>query len=59
MRVQIALHMQGYEIGTVDGAMNATTLSSVYKYQEKMGMVPSGQITSQVLNSLGIIMADF
>ena len=59
MRVQIALHMQGYDIGTVDGAMNATTLSSMYKYQEKMGMVPSGQITSQVLNSLGIIMADF
>ena len=55
VQVQVALHVLRYDVGAVNGNMHANTVAAVYKYQMDRGMVPSGKITHQVLDSLGIV----
>ena len=55
LRVQLALDDLGYEVGPIDGELNATTVSALHKYQRDKNMIHSGKITQQVLNSLGIV----
>lgn len=54
-RVQLALASRGYEVGEVDGRMHARTVAAVYRFQQDIGQVPSGKITSDVLGSLAIV----
>ena len=55
LRVQLALDDLGYDVSPINGELNATTVSALYKYQEKKNMIPSGKITQEVLDSLGIV----
>ncbi len=55
LRIQLALDDLGYDVGPINGELNATTVSALYKYQKKKNLVPSGKITQEVLDSLGIV----
>jgi len=54
LRVQLALYGLGYEVGPVNGNVSASTVAALYKYQKNKGMIPSGKITHEVLDSLVI-----
>ena len=53
-RVQLALSNLGYEIGSVNGSLNAKTMAAIYKYQENKNLIPSGQITDELVKLLEI-----
>lgn len=55
LRVQLALDDLGYDVGPINGELDATTVSALHKYQEDKNMIPSGKITQEVLDSLGIV----
>jgi len=55
LRVQLSLYGLGYEVGPVNGNLNATTVAALYNYQKDKGMVPSGKITHEVLDLLSIV----
>jgi len=55
MRTQIVLLAKGYEVGEVNGELHARTVAALYRYQDDVGQIPSGRVTSEVLSSLGII----
>ncbi|MDB6117814.1 MAG: hypothetical protein JWO08_1595 [Verrucomicrobiaceae bacterium] len=52
--VQAALARRGYYGGPVDGAIGPQSRRSIARYQAEHGMRPSGEITSQLLQSLGL-----
>jgi peptidoglycan hydrolase-like protein with peptidoglycan-binding domain len=54
MRVQFALSNQGYEIGSVDGSLDAKTMAAIYKFQTNSKLIPSGQITDELVRLLEI-----
>ena len=51
---QIALIARGYDVTSVDGALDARTMAAIYKFQEANGMNPDGRVTPQVLTALNI-----
>lgn len=54
-RAQIALAAKGYDVGAMDGQIDARTVAALYRYQGDQGMVPDGKLTNEVLSSLGIV----
>lgn len=52
--VQTALGERGYRVGTPDGLMGPATVAAIRTYQSDTGMRPTGQITPELLASLGI-----
>ncbi len=52
--VQSALARRGYYSGAVDGAIGPQSRRSIARYQAEHGMRPSGEITTQLLQSLGL-----
>lgn len=55
LRVQLALDGLGYDVGSINGELHATTVSALHKYQGDKKLIPSGKITQKVLDSLGIV----
>ena len=55
LRLQLALYGLGYEVGSANGNLDANTVAALYKYQKDKGMIPSGKITHEVLDSLVIV----
>ena len=58
MRTQIALLAKGYEAGEVNGQLHARTVAALYEYQEDVGQIPSGKVTSEVLSSLELLRSE-
>jgi len=54
IRVQFALSKQGYEIGSIDGSLDAKTMAAIYKFQTNSKLIPSGQITDELVRLLEI-----
>jgi len=55
IRVQSALYVKNIYDGPLNGDFNAKTVEAIYRFQAKMGMVPSGKVTEEVLGTLGIV----
>jgi His-Xaa-Ser repeat protein HxsA len=55
MRLQLALHTKGYDIGVVTGELHPKTVAAIYRYQIAQGLVPTGKPSPEVFSSLGII----
>jgi peptidoglycan hydrolase-like protein with peptidoglycan-binding domain len=53
-QVQQRLNHSGIDVGTVDGRWSLVTEKGVKKFQEKQGMVPTGQLDPQTLSALGV-----
>lgn len=53
-RAQLALIARGFEIGVIDGDLDAKTMAAVYKFQAANGLVPSGKLTAEVLTALNV-----
>ncbi len=54
MKVQEALNSLGYDCGGVDGSIGPKTESAIILYQQDRGLSPSGDIDTQLIESLGI-----
>ena len=54
MRVQIALMTRGYYSGSIDGIMGPISRASLMKYQQANNLRPSGTMSTETLNALGI-----
>ncbi|KQZ68041.1 peptidoglycan-binding protein [Lysobacter sp. Root559] len=54
MRVQAALYAKGYDPGAIDGVLGVRTVSALQQFQEAYGLVPTGQMTTETLNALGV-----
>jgi His-Xaa-Ser repeat protein HxsA len=54
MRVQIALTSLGLYQGSVDGVLNDGTKESLTIFQNLKGIEPSGLMTTETLNALGV-----
>lgn len=50
--LQKRLTSRGYDVGIPDGAIGSKTRSAVRDYQVRVGMLPDGMVTSEVLESL-------
>ena len=53
-RVQIALAVEGYYYGRVDGLVGPETRTALSKYQRDHGLDVTGTITNQTLDSLNV-----
>ncbi|MDO5345290.1 MAG: peptidoglycan-binding domain-containing protein [Lachnospiraceae bacterium] len=54
IKVQEALNAAGYDCGTPDGIAGSGTIGQIEKYQTDKGLIVTGTITDEVLESLGI-----
>lgn len=54
-RLQIALLSQGYDVGQINGEMDAKTIAAIYHYQSRSGLIPSGRVSDETLGLLGIV----
>lgn len=52
--VQRALASRGYYRGSIDGQIGPRSRRAIATYQQDRGMRPTGHITSQLLDSLGL-----
>jgi His-Xaa-Ser repeat protein HxsA len=55
VEVQLALISRGHDVGSVDGELDAQTVAAIYDYQDGSGLIPSGKLTNEVMDSLGIV----
>jgi His-Xaa-Ser repeat protein HxsA len=53
-QAQLALLARGYDIGTIDGQIDAKTMAAVFKLQISLGMAANGKLTSEVLTALNV-----
>ena len=53
-RVQEALKLAGYDVGTPDGVAGTRTVTAIRKYQTDKGIPVTGQIDSATLSALGL-----
>jgi His-Xaa-Ser repeat protein HxsA len=53
-RAQLALLARGYDLGTVDGRLDAKTMAALYKLQNALGMPANGKLTPEVLTALNV-----
>jgi ligand-binding sensor domain-containing protein len=53
-RVQEALKLEGYDVGTPDGVAGTRTVTAIRKYQTDKGIPVTGQIDSATLSALGL-----
>lgn len=49
---QLLLTMLGYDIGGVDGAMGPKTVEAIKTFQSRMGVAPTGVVTSELITQL-------
>lgn len=56
--VQNTLNNLGYDCGTPDGIAGSKTSSAIQNYQTDKGLSVTGNITDELLNSLGIVDVD-
>lgn len=54
MRVQIALTSLGLYSDRIDGVLNAATKGSISRFQIVKGLKPTGLMTTETLNALGV-----
>ncbi|WP_110601508.1 His-Xaa-Ser repeat protein HxsA [Salinicola lusitanus] len=54
-RVQLALVVQGYEPGSVDGVMGPKTRSALRSFQKDNHLEVTGRMTNETLNSLNVV----
>lgn len=54
-RVQVALASSGYDVGSLDGTLDARTMASIYRYQEEHNLIPTGSLNDQTVAMLGIL----
>ena len=54
-RLQITLLSRGYDVGEINGEVDAKTIAAIYQYQSRSGLIPTGRITDVTLGSLGLI----
>ena len=54
MRVQAALYAKGYDPGAIDGVLSERTVLALRQLQEAYGLVPTGRMTTETLNALGV-----
>ena len=54
MRVQAALYAKGYDPGAIDGVLSERTVLALRQFQEAYGLVPTGRMTTETLNALGV-----
>ncbi len=54
MRVQLALNTLGLYTGPVDGALGDETKKALTRFQVLKGLEPSGLMTTETLNALGV-----
>lgn len=54
MRVQAALYAKGYDPGAIDGELTESTKLALRKFQNARGLVPTGKMTTQTMNALGV-----
>lgn len=52
--VQRALTNRGYYRGSIDGQIGPQSRRAIARYQQDRGMRPTGYVTSQLLDSLGL-----
>ncbi|MCS0497335.1 lytic murein transglycosylase [Ancylobacter sp. MQZ15Z-1] len=50
--LQQRLASRGYDVGPADGVLGSSTRSAVREYQVRVGMLPDGMATGEVLDSL-------
>lgn len=50
--VESALQARGYEVGTVDGTIDAQSRAGIRAYQRDAGLDPSGQVSAQLLTHI-------
>jgi peptidoglycan hydrolase-like protein with peptidoglycan-binding domain len=50
--VESALQARGYNVGTVDGTIDAQTRAGIRAYQRDAGLDPNGQVSAQLLNHI-------
>lgn len=53
-QAQLGLLARGYDIGTVDGQVDAKTMAAVFKLQNSLGMPANGKLTPEVLDALNV-----
>ena len=54
-RVQIALYLNSYYTGVIDGIVETATKTAISKFQKDKGMQITGSITTEVLDALNIV----
>ncbi len=54
-QAQIALMARGYEVGMLSGELNARTVAALYQYQRDQGLAPTGKLSNETLNHLGVV----
>ena len=53
-QAQLALLARGYDVGTVNGQVDAKTMAAIYKLQNSLGMPANGKLTPEVLDILNV-----
>jgi hypothetical protein len=53
--VQVALNEAGYDCGTADGIVGENTRNAIIAYEKASGITEDGEITGELVKSLGII----
>ncbi len=53
-KTQQQLRARGYQPGTSDGIMGPQTISALRRYQSANGLIVTGKVDSNTLDSLGI-----
>lgn len=51
---QLALLAKGYDVGSIDGKLDAMAMSSIYKFQRDSGMSATGRLTPETLDALNV-----
>lgn len=54
MRVQIELTSRGFYSGNIDGVLGPNTRKAITRFQAQKKLTPSGTMTTDTLNALGI-----
>jgi len=54
IRVQVSLASQGFNVGSINGELHSRTIAAIYEYQSRIGLIPSGKVTPETLDNLGI-----
>jgi len=53
-QVQLALLARGYDVGTIDGILDAMSMSAVFKFQRDNGLSATGKLTPETLDALNV-----
>ena len=51
---KVALLVKGFDVGTLDGQLDARAMAAIFKFQKSIGLPPDGKLTADVLSALNI-----